>query len=411
MHHSFCYLFHNTNGKFISAAQKHFVTTTILEQYQPDAFGLTEPNIPWNRHHRNLIKASMCHHWPHHKLVASNCLSNKIYGNNERQQGGSLQIFHGRHSGRISHFHEDKFGRWVSQTLRLKDNRKLTIITAHRPCQSPIDPKSNTIMCQQCREYRKRGLRTHPRQQFLVDFQKYALKLKLDNHEILIGMDANLTNNDNEFWTFAEKCNLFDIFHKRFNIIAPTHKRGNKLDLLLGTQFILDNVIRTGISDGSKGATSDHSACHVDLHMHIFCENMDPTSPLSRSVTSKQRAKFMKYGNAIDEKISSSAYLQNLLNNIESISCPTELQKILDKIDDAIGHVVQLEDNRFQKIPALIHWSPICKEKMLLRNQARRHVRLCAHAYQPSSHSKISSITTVLRHQRVTSHQKRLLLS
>ena len=96
--------------------------------------------------------------------------------------------------------------------------------------------------------------------------------------------------------------------------------------------------------------------------------------PTSRSVTSKQHNKFLKYGKSIDDKISSSVHIQNLLDDLDSTTCTKDIQYLVDAIDQAIGSIIQTEDNRFRARPALIAWSPIYKEKLLLRNQAKYYL-------------------------------------
>ena len=169
-------------------------------------------------------------------------------------------------------------------------------MTAYRPGSTAIDPTTNATIAQQSRQLRKHGISTHPRPQFLKDLSKFILRLKLLNHEIILGLNANLEPPDHESWAFTSKYSLLDLFQEKFHTTSPTHQKGNYLNLILGTPFIVTHLIRIGITDPTFGAPSDHSVSHLDLHPDIFQNNTDPTSPSLRSVTSRQRAKFLKCG-------------------------------------------------------------------------------------------------------------------
>ena len=257
----------------------------------------------------------------------------------------------------------------------------LTIITAYCPCKSKIDPTTNTIITQQYHKYRKRGIHLHPRKQFLKDITKFILKLQLKNHEIILGIDTNLdTPLDPTFTEFIYKCNLTDLFHKKFNYHAATHQKRNCLDLILGSELIWQHLLQTGIVDTTKGAISDHSICYIDLHLDIFSRNIDPTSPTLRSVTSKQTKKFLKYGRAIDTKIQESKEIQSLLKQLDQNPKQVPIQKTVDSIDNIITQFIQKENNRFSRAPSHIAWSPIYKEKVLQCHQARKYY--CLYKYQ-----------------------------
>lgn len=205
---------------------------------------------------------------------------------------------------------------------------------------------SNNIVTQQHRECCKRNTKQHPRQQFPLDLTKHLLRLQLQNHEILLGLDANLTHpQDTSFWEFTNKTKLIDLFHSEVHTAVPTHQKGNQLNLILGTKLIWENTLCTGVSDSTTGAQSDHSVCFVDIHPDIFSKNADTTSPTLHSVTSKQRQILLKHGAAIDEKVQTSACLEHQLNNLEKASDPNKSCQTADDIDHCLGLTITGEDN------------------------------------------------------------------
>ena len=126
--------------------------------------------------------------------------------------GGAAQTLHGRHAGRVSSFYADQFGRWVSQTLQLKNKKKITIITAYRPYNSKLEAGTKTIVTQQAMAYQEENIYTHLHKQFTTDLTTYIQRLQLENHKILLALDANLVESDLSFTIFLLDCKLVDIF-------------------------------------------------------------------------------------------------------------------------------------------------------------------------------------------------------
>ena len=360
----------------MSTCQKLFTIQTLQDQFHPDVIGLAEPNINWTAHQRQLLTTAINYSWPHHRSVTTSCPPDPASPvKSNRLQGGIAQITHGKHSGHISAFHADPLGRWSSQSLRLKNNKFITIITAYRPCSTAINPKSNTIIAQQSRYLRKHGISKHPWPQFLKDLSKFILRLKLLNHEIILGIDANLEPLDNDFWNFTLTCGLLDLFQEKFHTTSPTHKRGNYLDLILGTPFIMQHLVRIGITDSTFGAPSDHSVLFLDLHPDIFTRNTDPTSPSLRSVTSRQRSKFLKYGATIDRLLQESKFIASLTKQLDSTTDRKQLQQFADSLDQAISLTIEKVNNTFHRTPNLIAWSPLYKDKVLQRHRFLKYLR------------------------------------
>ena len=126
---------------------KNLTLHTVLEQHQPDTIDLAETNVPWDIDHCRELKIIVNLHWPHHRSISSHCSPDPALPPNETHlPGGSLQLTHGEHSGQIQSFHSDKCGRWTSQSPRLKNNKCLTVITAHCPCDTTPNPLSNIVV-------------------------------------------------------------------------------------------------------------------------------------------------------------------------------------------------------------------------------------------------------------------------
>jgi hypothetical protein len=135
---------------------------------------------------------------------------------------------------------------------------------------------------QQYRELRKRSHQEapNPRNQFLSDLIKHILQLRADEHNILLGINANLERPDPKFSKFCETCGLHDMLAEKYPNPTATHTKGNRLDLILKDDFVSSNVEAIGILDNSYGSTSDHACLYVDLNRAIFNKQLaDPTAP------------------------------------------------------------------------------------------------------------------------------------
>jgi hypothetical protein len=65
---------------------------------------------------------------------------------------------------------------------------------------------------------------------------------------------------------------------------TATHTKGNRLDLILGDDFVSSNVEAISILDNSHGSTSNHACLYVDLNRAIFDKQLaDPTAPSQRA--------------------------------------------------------------------------------------------------------------------------------
>ena len=166
---------------------------------------------------------------------------------------------------------------------------------------------------------KRNGTNRHPRVQFNHDIRLFIKQQQAMGNELLIGIDANLAQpQDTSFEELQHTCDLIDIINHRHGKPTATHKNGNRLDLILGTQWVVDNVIATGSLHEIEGAESDHAVLFVDLTTTIFSKNNDPVAPKSRGFTSKHKHKFMTFGQRVDYKLCNNNSLNALLTELEN---------------------------------------------------------------------------------------------
>merc|ERR1711884_153382 len=98
---------------------------------------------------------------------------------------------------------------------------------------------------------KKNNISQHPQSRFLYGLKMLVLDLQLHSMDVIIGMDANLAQPiDPEFTTFLISSNLYDFIHQKHydnqGHIRATHKDGNRLDLIVGTKCVLENLAAAG---------------------------------------------------------------------------------------------------------------------------------------------------------------------
>ena len=404
-HHStpncaFRYIFQNINGKFNNPLQKNTALTPLLK-LEPDILGLSETNVMWNNMQRNEYQNVLRHHWPQQKSALSYCIDSELNHNRKHLQGGIAQTIHGRHSGRILEYTEDYLGRWSAQTLALKNNRTVTVISAYRPCSMVIDPTTETVVAQQFKAFKRLNINRHPRVQFIHDLRLFITQQQALGHEILIGLDANLDQpHDVVFQQLITSCGLIDVIATRHGTPTATHTSGHRHDLILCTQYIFDHVIAAGSTHQIDSTQSDHTAVFLDLNQSIFQKNNDPVAASSRGFTSKQKHKFLRFGNVVDTTLRQHATL-NALSTLLETAPDNEKQTLCDQIDNIITNVMLREEHRLANQANVITWSPIYaqhrSEYLAARLNHRRFLRSHSFPLQYIDSLKLLSLKCTLK--------------
>ena len=155
------------------------------------------------------------------------------------------------------------------------------------------------------------------------------------------------------------KCNLFDIINHKHDTPPATHVKGNRLDIILGTCFILENTNLVGNLALTEGASSNHVACFLDLDKRIFHKNTDPLKNTSRGFTSRQHKKFLQYGAQVDDILCHHKSLNYLLEQLESPNSTMSKEMIANNIDKIITDTMLQEENKFCSCRKNIAWSLI----------------------------------------------------
>ena len=211
--------------------------------------------------------------------------------------GGTLTIYDGNWSGRIKKGTDNtKLGRWSYVTITGRNNTFLTIVTGYR-CVKQQTLKTagiTTSYMQQERILRQRGITSTPQTSFIDDMEKFVMYKLNEGHEILIAVDANeqWEDKNSAIKDLALRLGLHDIAKERNpEGVPPSYVRANsgrRIDLLLGTERVLNATCKYGMIIEGLDIIGDHRPQYVDININELLQlnAHDIGSPSSRRLRS-----------------------------------------------------------------------------------------------------------------------------
>jgi hypothetical protein len=147
-------------------------------------------------------------------------------------------------------------GKWAGHTYRLKESRKLLVITAYCPCRqtiSAITQSVHTINKQQATLIlQQTGELVEPRSVFMSDLIAMIQNIEKDPlHSCILMLDANARTDDenDDLYKLLNATTLVDTFSRVTGepCQIPTNARGTeRLDYILKSSCLLPYVKRTG---------------------------------------------------------------------------------------------------------------------------------------------------------------------
>jgi hypothetical protein len=152
-------------------------------------------------------------------------------------------------------------------------DKLLTIIIAYRVCSDYLTKASLGSAFLREHDYLRdsnHGSR-NPRRVFLNDLQSQLIQLLEHGREILLMLDANATiADDQHFSDFINACSLFDLHDTD---PAPSTYIGapsRRIDYLLGTHDIKEQLVRSGTISYFGGPQSDHRGLYIDIDRNFL---------------------------------------------------------------------------------------------------------------------------------------------
>eukprot|EP00957_Ditylum_brightwellii_P148430 11300294-Ditylum_brightwellii.AAC.1 len=119
-------------------------------------------------------------------------------------------------------------GRWSYIKIARKDKKKVTIVTAYRPCEQN-KPGEATVNAQQHKVLRSQGIaKPKPCTLWIKDITP-KLKTWMKEGEVMLLADANSGLGDKDFAPFIAEIGLCDVIGGKHGIDSPnSHAEGTK---------------------------------------------------------------------------------------------------------------------------------------------------------------------------------------
>lgn len=187
----------------------------FIDEYQFDIFGFPEVGINWRNTPQHLhLHERTRGYWETGR-------SRTVCGNNTHQQGthrkqwgGTAQI--SRDAAALREIGRGRdpsgLGRWVWQLYRGKQNRRLRVVTAYRPCDKRGGPGLYTTYRQHRDLFNKKGEgHKEPRRQILMDLAKEVAQWHTDGEQVIVYMDCNEDIRAQTIKQWAELCGLREV--------------------------------------------------------------------------------------------------------------------------------------------------------------------------------------------------------
>ena len=122
-------------------------------------------------------------------------------GETVHQQGGVSLIINEKWAPHIRVSGGDKLGCWAWATMGGSGNKKITVVSAYRPCEGNMTDGSDTVWRQQYNAITKRairsgqgvGMKLDPRARMLSDLETFLGEKKKAGHRVVLLIDDNET--------------------------------------------------------------------------------------------------------------------------------------------------------------------------------------------------------------------------
>ena len=241
----------------------------VIKEVQADVFCGQEHNLDSDHTQvRQILYQTTRHHWKRSRITFG---TTPIAFSKHYKPGGTFMITTGDLTGRVIARHQDKWGRWVSQTFQGHGSTKITIYSAYQVVDKKITPGSITTAAQQLSLLlQSQDKLTNPRSAFRRDLTAAIQESITSGHEILLMGDFNEAfGSDVEgIQKLAITCGLLDLMNTRHSSTPPaTYARGRtRLDYAMATNHVATSLSHAGYESFNSRFPSDHRAYFLDFN-------------------------------------------------------------------------------------------------------------------------------------------------
>jgi len=206
----------------------------------------------------------------------------------EYQPGGTFTATCGQLTSRVILTGSDAsgLGRWSYITMRLSNDRKLTILSGYRVCDQNPTLGSRTSYNQQLRLLTAAGhLNPDPRKHFFKDLIPLIQQWRSQCHKVILCMDVNKNtstlNPTEDLGLLLSKTDLVDLHtHRHPTLSTPaTHQRGSTtIDVILGSPQVAQALRGAFYLPYGEpiSLSGNHRTLGVDIDTTILFGNKPP---------------------------------------------------------------------------------------------------------------------------------------
>ena len=357
--------FQNVKGLTYSASGEdydYYLSST--RALGADLVGMAETNTAWSHPHlRSLFQSRARQHMKRVKVTFSspNPTIDPIPDTETFQSGGTVTFSTGTLVPMVygnDIVDPSGLGRWSGHTLRGKENKHISVITAYRVCNGSIHTSSiGSAFNREYEHHRSEGIRSpRPRKIILQDLQHTIIQLQTGGNSILLMLDSNaLIDEDRDLQEMIASCDLHDLHH---SFPAPSTYLGSdkrRIDHMFGCSAVVHSMSGSGSLSYLDGPQSDHRGLFVDINLRSLL-GVFPDTPALHSATSR----LLKSGNpetvGLYQEAMRSYYndhnmiarMQHIFTSFEQMET-AELRIALEKWDQDQGRAMRHAESSLAK--------------------------------------------------------------
>ena len=328
----------NVNGLPLDRRGGQFDTLCqVLKEVQADVFLGQEHNLDSTQYQvKSILHDTSRQHWERYRL---NIATTPISFQSMYKPGGTIMLTTGNATGRIKSQDQDKWGRWVSQTLQGAQGRTITIVSAYQVVTDVARGGSTTVTTQQYSLLvQDQDLNTSPRAAFRRDLKAFLQNCRQRGDELILLGDFNeeIGEDADGMIGVIQGLDMIDMMGARHNIGSPaTYSRGRKcLDYGFATAPVCAALMACGYESFGHRFQSDHRAYFFDFDTRrLFGTQIQPLSKFEPrqlySTNAKQVTRYLKKMHSI--MLSCNAYARG-----ERLMQPGRRDAFAERLDSDI---------------------------------------------------------------------------
>ena len=347
-----------------------------MQKLNIDILGLNETKLSVTNSIASRVASASSRIFPNSATILSSSMQH-LEQDQPFLPGGTGLMYRGTINCRSHERFADPLGRFSYLTIQGRgDCDGILVVTVYRVVKEDGLSRPNGASAQQHTSLRLKGKKNpNPRKQVLTDVSKVIQSKQQDGYHPLIMGDFNDNISSNEMTKFLRENGLRDIIAE-MNDGAPTRTylhSDNRLDFMLGDQYIISAATKSGSLPLTEGDGPDHAMQFIDLDMNKLL-NYAPDAPMRlppRQFTLSNPKKAHDFEAKAREQMTHQKLFErvpDLRDRLESSGTATqELISEYEKIDKELTKIFLSSANSVrdlqrahQQSPALVHAGRMC---------------------------------------------------